>query len=153
MDECETVVDRSMTETENLKAVKHGKAADEMRPKDVVNDDGTLSKLSLGKLDKTLSTFADAARDMEAQLMTATSNANIISPMLVHRLAAVKCEVEAESAALILYKESNREDDTLKVCQNAIAKLNAARPQFKVIGKMLKAMDANPIPAEQQADQ
>ena len=32
-------------------------------------------------------------------------------------------------------------------------KLNEARPQFKVIGKMLKAMELNPIPAEQQADQ
>ena len=142
-----------MTATENVKAVKPAKPVHEMPKKHMINGDGTLSKLSLAKLEKSLSTFADAARDMEAQLMTATSNANIISPMLVQRLAAVKCEVEGESAALILYKESNREDDTLKVCQNAIAKLNAARPQFKVIGKMLKAMDANPIPAEQQADQ
>ena len=60
------MVDRSTTATENLKAVKHGKPPDEMGTKHVVNDDGTLSKLSLGKLDKSLSTFADPARDMEA---------------------------------------------------------------------------------------
>ena len=142
-----------MTATENLKAVKHGKPAHEMRTKHVVNDEGTLSKLSLAKLNKVLSTFADAARDMEAQLMTATSNSNIISPALVQRLAAVKCQVEAESGAFALYKENNREEDTLNVCKDAIAKLNEARPQFKVIEKMLKAMEVNSIPAEQQADQ
>ena len=143
-----------MAATENLKAVKHGKPADEMRTKHVVNDEGTLSKLSLAKLNKVLSTFADAARDMEAQLMTATSNSNIISPTFVQRLAAVKCEVEAESAALALYKEeNNREEDTVNIIKVAMEKLNEARPQFKVIGKMLKAMELNPIPAEQQADQ
>ena len=92
-----------MTATENLKAVKHGKPAHEMRTKHVVNDEGTLSKLSQAKLNKVLSTFADASRDMEAQLMTATSNANIISPALVQRLAAFKCQVEAESAALSFF--------------------------------------------------
>ena len=71
--------------------------------------------------------------------MTATSNSNIISPALVQRLAAVKCEIDAEAAALVLYKENNREEDTLNVCKDAIAKL--------------KAMEVNSIPAEQQADQ
>ena len=141
-----------MTATENLKAVKHGKPADEMPTKHAVKDDGTLSKLSLGKLDKSLSTFADAARDMEAQLMTATSNFNIISPTLVQRLAAVKCQVEAESAALTLYKENNREDNTVNVINAAKAKLNEAQNQFKVIKKMLKAMQPNPIQAESQCD-
>ena len=111
-----------MTATENLKAVKHGKPADEMRTKHVINDDGALSKLSLGKLDKSLSTFADAAPEMEAQLMTATTNSDIISPAFVPRFAAVKCEVDAESAALELYKENNREEDTVKVVKDAMAK-------------------------------
>ena len=65
-DELETRHDRSLTATENLKPVKRGKPAQGMPTKHVVKDDGTLSKLSLGKLDKSLSTFADAARDMEA---------------------------------------------------------------------------------------
>ena len=34
----------------------------------------------------------------------------------------------------------------------AMAKLNEARNQFKVIKKMLKAMQPNPIPAESQCD-
>ena len=152
MDECETVVDRSMTETENLKAVKHGKAADEIRSTDVVNDDGTLSKLSLGKLDKALSTFADAARDMEAQLMIATSNSHIIAPALVQRFAAVKCELDAESAALGLYKENNREEDTVNVVKAAMDKLNQARNQFKIMKKMLKAMQPSPLQAESQCN-
>ena len=88
-DELETVHDRSMTATENLKAVKHGKHAEGMPTKHAVKDDGTLSKLSLGKLNIALSTFADAARKMEAQLITATTNSDIISPALVQRLAAV----------------------------------------------------------------
>ena len=117
-DELETVHDRSMTATENLKAVKHGKHAEGMPTKHAVKDDGTLSNLSLGKLSKSLSTFADAARDMEAQLMTATTNSHMISPALVQRFAAVKCELDAESAALQLYKENNREDDIHAARQN-----------------------------------
>ena len=131
-----------MTATANLKAVKHGKPAHEMRTKHVVNDEGTLSKLSLAKLNKVLSTFADAARDMETQLMTATSNSNIISPALVQRLTAVKCQVEAESAVLALYKENNREDNTVNVINAAKAKLNEAQNQFKVIKKVLGACSA-----------
>ena len=141
-----------MSATANLKAVKHGKPAHEMRTKHVVNDEGTLSKLSLAKLNKVLSTFADASRDMEAQLMTATSNANIISPALVQRLAAFKCQVEAESAALALYKENNQEEDTANIIKVAMEKLNEARPKFKLIQKMIKAMEPNSIPAEHNVD-
>ena len=141
-----------MTATENLKAVKPGKPAHEMPTKHVVNDDGTLSKLSLGKLDKSLSAFADAARDMETQLLTATCNANVISPTLFQRLAVVKCKVEAESAALALYKENNQEDDTANIIKVAMEKLNEARPQFKLIRKMIKAMEQNSIPAEHNVD-
>ena len=114
--------------------------------------DGTLSKLSLVKLEKSLSTFAEAAREMEAQLLIATCNANIISPTLVQRLAVVKCEVEAESAALALYKENNQEEDTANIIKVAMEKLNVARPQFKLIRKMIKAMEQSPIPAEHNVD-
>ena len=141
-----------MTAPANLKAVKHGKPAHEMRTKHVVNDEGTLSKLTLAKLNKVLSTFADAARDMETQLITATSNSDIISPALVQRLAAVKCEIDAEAAALVLYKESNREEDTVQVVKRSMGKLNDAKNQFKGIAKMLKAMPPNPIPAEEECD-
>ena len=129
-----------MTATENVKAVRPAKPAHEMPTKHMINADGTLSKLSLAKLDKSLSAFADAAREMEAQLLTATCNANVISPTLVQRLAAVKCKVEAESAALALYKENNREEDTTQLCKNGLAHLAAARQNFKVLEKMLRAL-------------
>ena len=78
---------------------------------------------------------------------------NIISPALVQRLAAVKCEIDAEAAALVLYKESNREEDTVQAVERSLGKLNDAKNQFKVIAKMLKAMEVTSTPAEQQADQ
>ena len=146
------MVDRSMTATENVKAVKPAKPVHEMPKKHMINGDGTLSKLSLAKLEKSLSTFAEAAREMEAQLLIATCNANIISPTLVQRLAVVKCEVEAESAALALYKENNQEEDTANIIKVAMEKLNEARPQFKLIRKMIKAMEQNSIPAEHNVD-
>ena len=114
--------------------------------------DGTLSKLSLVKLEKSLSTFAEAAREMEAQLLIATCNANIISPTLVQRLAVVKCEVEAEAAALQLFKENNLEEDTVNVVKAAMTKLNAARNQFKLMEKMLKAMPAHPTPTDDECE-
>ena len=146
------MVDRSMTATENVKAVKPAKPVHEMPKKHMINGDGKLSKLSLAKLEKSLSTFAEAAREMEAQLLTATCNANVISPTLVQRLAVVKCQVEAESAALALYKENNQEEDTANIIKVAMEKLNEARPQFKLIRKMLKAMEQSPIPAEHNVD-
>ena len=151
-DELETVHDRSMTATENPKAVKRGKPAEGMPTKHAVKDDGTLSKLSLGRLNTSLSTFADAARDMEAQLMTATTSSDIISPVVIQRFTAVKCEGNAESAGLELYKENNRDEDTVNVVKAAMAKLKEPRNQFKVIKKMLKAMQPNPIPAESQCE-
>ena len=146
------MVDRSMTATENVKAVKHAKPVHEMPKKHMINADGTLSKLSLAKLEKSLSAFADAAREMEAQLLTATCNANVISPTLVHRPAVVKCQVEAESAALALYKENNQEEGTANIIKAAMGKLNEARPQFKLIRKMIKAMEQTSIPAEHNVD-
>ena len=97
-------------------------------------------------------TFADAAREMEIQLITATTNSNIISPALVQRLSAVKCEIDAEAAALVLYKESNREENTVQFVERSQGMLNDAKNQFKVIAKMLKAMPPNPIPAEEECD-
>ena len=89
---------------------------------------------------------------MEAQLLTATCNANVISPTLVQRLAVVKCEVEAEAAALQLFKENNLEEDTVNVVKAAMTKLNAARNQFKIMEKMLKAMPAHPIPTDDECE-
>ena len=149
--EVQKVHERSMTATETVKAVKHANLA--VKEDGVVcKHDGTLSNLNLGKLTKSLSTFAEAAREMEIQLITATTNSNIISPALVQRLAAVKCEIDAEAAGLALYKESNREEDTVQVVKRSMAKLNDAKNQFKVIAKMLKAMPPNPIPAEEECD-
>ena len=146
------MVDRSMTATENVKAVKPAKPVHEMPKKHMINADGTLSKLSLAKLEKSLSTFAEAAREMEAQLLIATCNANIISPTMVQRLAVVKCEVEAEAAALQLFKENNLEEDTVNVVKAAMTKLNAARNQFKLIRKMIKVTEPNSIAAEHNVD-
>ena len=149
--EVQKVHERSMTATETLKAVKHANLAVK-EDGSVCKHDGTLSNFNLGKLNKSLSTFAEAAREMEIQLITATTNSNIISPALVQRLAAVKCEIDAEAAALALYKESNREEDTVQVVKMSMGKLNDAKNQFKVIAKMLKAMPPNPIPAEEECD-
>ena len=139
------VHDRSMTATENLKAAKLPKAVH-------VKSDGALSKLNLAKLNTALSAFAESTQKMEASLLTATTSSDIISPALVQRLSAVKCEMDAESAALGLFKENNREEDTVNVVKAAMAKLNEARNQFKVMKKMLKAMQPNPIHAESQCD-
>ena len=148
------MVDRSMTATENVKAAKARKVHAVKSDGTVVvgKSDGTLSKLSLVKLEKTLSTFAEAAREMEAQLLIATCNANIISPTMVQRLAVVKCEVEAEAAALQLFKENNLEEDTVNVVKAAMTKLNAARNQFKIMEKMLKAMPAHPTPTDDECE-
>ena len=148
------MVDRSMTATENVKAAKARKVHAVKSDGTVVvgKSDGTLSKLSLVKLEKTLSTFAEAAREMEAQLLIATCNANIISPTMVQRLAVVKCEVEAEAAALQLFKENNLEEDTVNVVKAAMTKLNAARNQFKLMEKMLKAMPAHPTPTDDECE-
>ena len=144
-DECAMVHDRSMTATENLKAAKAPKAV-------AVKSDGTLSKLNLAKLNTALSAFADSGREMEASLLTATTSSDVISPALVQRLSAVKCGMDTESAALELYKENNREEDTVNVVKAAMDKLNQARKQFKIMKKMLKAMQPSPLQAESQCN-
>ena len=49
---------------------------------------------------------------MEEQLISAAINNTIISPTLVTKLTSVESGVEAELAAIALYKENNREEDT-----------------------------------------
>ena len=144
-DEFAMVHDRSMRATENLKAAKHAKVVH-------VKSDGTLSKLNLGRLNTALSAFADSAQKMEASLLTATTSSDIISPGMVQRLSAVKCEMDAEAAALQLFKENNLEEDTVNVVKAGMTKLNAARNQFKLIEKMLKAMPANPTPTDDECE-
>ena len=144
-DESAMVHDRSMTATENQKATKPAKVV-------AVKSDGTLSKLNLGTLNTALSTFADSAQKMEASLLTATTSSDIISPAMVQWLSAVKCEMDAEAAALQLLKENNLEEDTVNVVKAGMTKLNAARNQFKLIEKMLKAMPANPIPTDDECE-
>ena len=139
------VHDRSMTATENLKAAKLPKAVH-------VKSDGALSKLNLAKLNTALSAFAESTQKMEASLLTATTSSDIISPALVQRLSAVKCEMDAEAAALQLFKENNLEEDTVNVVKAAMTKLNAARNQFKLIRKMIKVMEPNSIAAEHNVD-
>ena len=139
------VHDRSMTATENLKAAK--------LPKPVhVKSDGALSKLNLAKLNTALSAFAESTQKMEASLLTATTSSDIISPALVQQLSAVKCEMDAEAAALQLFKENNLEEDTVNVVKAAMTKLNAARNQFKLIRKMIKVTEPNSIAAEHNVD-
>ena len=92
------------------------------------------------------------SRTMEEQLISAHRHSTTISPTLVAQLTSVKSGVLAELAAIQLYKENNREEDTVKVVKYAMAKLNEARNQFKLIEKMLKAMPANPIPAEEECE-
>ena len=60
--------------------------------------------------------------------------------------------MDAESAALELYKENNREEDTVLVVKMSMGKLNEAKTPLKVIEKMLKAMPANPTPAEEECE-
>ena len=50
----------------------------------------------------------------------------------------MKTGVQAELAAIELYKENNREDDTAQLCQNGLAQLAEARQNFKVLERMLK---------------
>ena len=144
-DEFAMVHDRSMRATENLKAAKLPKAVH-------VKSDGALSKLNLAKLNTALSAFAESTQKMEASLLTATTSSDVISPALVQRLSAVKCGMDAESAALELYKENNREEDTVNVVKAAMDKLNQARKQFKIMKKMLKAMQPSPLQAESQCN-
>ena len=52
----------------------------------------------------------------------------------------MKSGVQAELAAIELYKENNREEDAAQLCKTGLAQLAAARQNFKVLEKMLKAL-------------
>ena len=77
---------------------------------------------------------------MEEQLLCAGVNAELISPTLVSQLTAVKYGVEAERASIQVYKEINREEDTPKICSDALARLASARQSFKVLTRLLSAL-------------
>ena len=103
----------------------------------ITHDKGTLTKHNVAKLDCVLCQLAEAAGTMEKQLIDAAANAQLISPILISQLTAVKCGMDAELAAIQMYKENNREDDTVNVVKAAKTKLNEARNQFKAMEKML----------------
>ena len=92
------------------------------------------------KLNGTIKKICDECRRMEELLIHAAHQSTTISPKLVTQLASVKSGLEAELAAMQLYKENNREEDTAEHCKNALAQLAAARNNFKVLEKILSAV-------------
>ena len=104
-------------------------------------DSGGLGKANLVKLNGTIKKMRDESRTMEEHLISAARHSTTISPTLVTQLASVKSGVEAELAAIQLYKESNREEDTTQLCKNGLSQLAAARNNFKVLEKLLSAVN------------
>ena len=144
---------RSMTEECTAKAVQpKASSTTRVSKKAAPVADGTLSRTRVVKLDSVANRMKAVLCVMEEQLASATTSA-YIAPQLTSKLSMVKSFLYPEASSVTLYKENNREEDTVNIIKVAMEKLNEARPQFKVIGKMLKAMDANPRPPEQQADQ
>ena len=103
--------------------------------------DGGLGKANLVKLNGTIKKMRDESRTMEEHLISAARHSTTISPTLVTQLASVKSGLEAELAAIQLYKENNREEDTAELCKTGLAQLAAARNNFKVLEKMLSAVN------------
>ena len=136
--EQEKVLDRSINTSTTAKPVQSARAA--KRAKVAAHAEGTLAKKSVAKLDRTLWQLADAARTMEEQLICADVNAELISPTLVSQLTAIKCGVEVERASIQVYKEINREEDTPKICSDALERLARARQSLKVLRKLLSAL-------------
>ena len=126
------LITKTITTATPVQSAKAGK-----RAKMITHDKGTLTKQNVTKLDTTVCQLAEAAGTMEKQLIHAAANAQLISPLLISQLTAVKCGMDAELAAIQMYKENNREDDTVNVVKAAKTKLNEARNQFKVMEKML----------------
>ena len=102
--------------------------------------DGCLGKANLVKLNGTIKKMRDESRTMEEHLISAARHSTTISPKLVTQLASVKSGLEAELAAIQLYKENNREEDTAELCKTGLAQLAAARNNFKVLEKLLSAV-------------
>ena len=136
----ELVHARSVSATETVKPV-NARAAKRVKCAKVEQvHDGGLGKANLVKLNGTIKKMRDESRTMEEHLISAARHSATISPTLVTQLASVKSGVEAELAAIELYKENNREDNTAQLCQNGLAQLAEARQSFKVLERMLKAL-------------
>ena len=143
---------RGVSASATVKAVK-APSAKRVKCANVEQGDyGALGKANLVKLNATIKRMGDESRTMEEQLISATVHSKSISPTVLKQLASVKTGVQAELAAIELYKENNREEDTVNIIKVAMEKLNEARPQFKLIRKMIKAMEQNSIPAEHNVD-
>ena len=131
---------RSVSATATVKAVK-APSAKRVKCANVEQGDyGALGKANLVKLNATIKRMGDESRTMEEQLISATVHSKSIYPTVLKQLASVKAGVQAELAAIELYKENNREDNTAQLCQNGLAQLAEARQMFKVLERMLKAL-------------
>ena len=131
---------RSVYGTATVKAVKAPPAKRVKCANVHQGDDGALGKANLVKLNATIKRMGDESRTMEELLTSATVHWQSLSPRMLKELTSVTTGVQAELAAIELYKESNREDDTAQLCQNGLAQLAEARQSFKVLERMLKAL-------------
>ena len=131
---------RSVYGTANVKAVKDPTAKRVKCANVEQGDYGALGKANLVKLNATIKRMGDESRTMEELLTSATVHWQSLSPRMLKELTSVTTGVQAELAAIELYKESNREDDTAQLCQNGLAQLAEARQSFKVLERMLKAL-------------
>ena len=132
---------RSVSATQIVKAVK-ARTVERVKCANVeLVDYGALGKANLVKLNATIKRMGDESRTMEEQLISATFHCKSISPTLFKQLASVKSGVQAELAAIELHKENNREEDTAQLCKNGLSQLAAARNNFKVLEKLLSAVN------------
>ena len=131
---------RSVYGTATVKAVKSPTAKRVKCANVHQGDYGALGKANLVKLNATIKRMGDESRTMEELLTSATVHWQSLSPRMLKELTSVKTGVQAELAAIELYKESNREDDTAQLCQNGLAQLAEARQSLKVLERMLKAL-------------
>ena len=132
---------RSASTTMAVKSAK-ARAANHVKCAKAKQDDSVgLGKANLVKLNNTIKKMKSESRTMEEQLISAHRHSTTISPTLVAQLTSVKSGVQAELAAIQLYKENNREEDTTQLCKNGLSQLAAARNNFKVLEKLLSAVN------------
>ena len=131
---------RSVSATTTVKAVKAPSVNRVKCGNAKQSHDGALGKGNLVKLNATIKRMGDESRTMEELLTSATVHWQSLSPRMLKELTSVTTGVQAELAAIKLYKESNREDDTAQLCQNGLAQLAEARQSFEVQERMLKAL-------------
>ena len=130
--------ERSMTQENNVRPEKPRNPPKPPKPaKTAAEADGTLDKKSVARLELTLKHMAGALGTMEKQLLCA-ANSTCIAPQLVAKLTALKSQVEAEQAAIELYKENNQESGTYMICDQAKTMLDSALKQFHVLKKMVR---------------